>query len=146
MNFLFVFALFFSSSVALSQEPSALMKFMSSVMSHNDGPMVLEAPVESECVKLEPIASKEELLNSPEKLIALFGTVLVLLKYLADALGVVALTGNSSAFVAARGISWLIALLGWLSGKMGWSTPRIEQIKTLPKWSDWKVQGGVKKP
>lgn len=66
------------------------------------------------------------------KIAALWGALMLLLRVLAELLGRAAMAGSVNATTAMRVVSYVLALLGWVSGKAGWGTPRATIVQTMP--------------
>lgn len=71
---------------------------------------------------------------SPETVVALLPAILLGLRLLAEGLGALAAKGSTSAGAAARVVTYILSMLGWAIGKMGWGAPKQAIVKTLPKF------------
>lgn len=78
------------------------------------------------------------------KLAGAFLALMAALSVLSQALGWLASHGSGSASKALLVVRYISALLGWLTGKMGWGAPKNDLIKKLPKFKAMKAEAGPK--
>lgn len=124
------------TDVAASQVPSEILA--ATVDESISAPMPDCKEMEKEVVGITGLNE----IKGGEKLVALYGALIVGLRMLANLLGFLAGKGNATASKSLIVIRYVIMLLGWLSGKLGWGQPKFDSVKKFPTWGRAKAPKG----
>lgn len=129
MKFLILASALLASTVALATAPKAPVA-APAVVAPAAVPAAADEVLLPDCQDVTEI-NKD--LTLGEAGAALSGVYLGL-RVLAEGLGYLASRGSAAAGTAMRIVTYIIALLGWLFGKMGWGTPAAASVRSLPRF------------
>jgi hypothetical protein len=133
MKYLIILAAFLYADLCMAQTSlsgvpvdMAPVLFASGSFSSDAVPLTKFADAK-ECDALFGLSSGN--LGGVDRLIALWVLAMGCLRLLAEGLGRLPTPANRAAQI----IVFVLRILGWLSGKMGWGSPNVAKVKTFPK-------------
>jgi hypothetical protein len=102
-------------------------------------PMTLSAEAPAEISALADCIDQTVNDVTPTAIVAAYPVILLVLRFLSEALGRAAAAGSASASTGVIVIRWLMAQLGWLFGKGGLGVPTAVMSKKRAKFKEMKA-------